>query len=523
MSRHGRDARARRMSQLSQVVPDEPTRGSDLDKQALDKARANLQRMRSIKLPFCARYLVMRRVNHFTKLAIAAAACTFALAMVKFELSLRAERGQALASLENTGKTVAKALKLQMEADFATLDSIANLWHLNSQLSREDFRKYVLSKYFENKLVAIQTIILIHRIKAQHRNTYETDPQSIQVRTDCCNGTRYDIPSQGIYCRAKARNQCNIQGENRFYITAAFPQEDGSRLVLPALPDDPEHLVVFYQEPLENNPGPTGFDIGSLGSRQAAFDEGVETGEKAVTRRMLRVFAVTPEFGMLVWNNVYADKAVYENATLLTDRVEMGTKAQIEEQGREPYALGSVVAVYELQNMFVGIIKKVFGREIQNTQLLLFDDRAGTPEAERLLAMYDQSLTEEQMSLDMVAKADQTESQLTAGDDVQINKFSLERSNTAFSVALIPNENFFSERVSRNPYYILGISLAMVLVGQLERWLGHPWIVSQHQLIKDALEAEIRERLEQTMRYGDSNEVKNDDDEGPPTVRNAFE
>jgi len=445
----------------------------------------------------------MRRVSHFGKVSIVAALVTLSLAFVKFHLSLEAEEEQALATLGNTAKTVANALRLQMESDLWVLDSVANLWHLDSQLSRHEFRQYVLSPYFMPKLTAMRTVILVHRVQAQHRDLYEMDPESVEVREDCCNGTAYDIPSEGLYCRDSAKNQCRITGEPRLHITAAFPQPEGGKPeVMPASVDDPEHLVVWYQEPLELNPGPTGFDLGSLASRRVGFEESTETGRKAFTKRLLRQFATVPEYGMLVWNNVVTDNAAFGNSSLLQG-APIFTKAEVEQQGKEPYAIGSVVAVYTLQHMLTGLIENVFGRELEDTRLYLFDERPTTGESERLLAIYDAQMTKAEVGNLVVEMGEMHRDEIIAQTEhTQLNRFLICDGYMSLSVAVAPKRNYFRHRVSNVPHFILAITLVMIMISQLERWCGHPFIVSQHGLVRELIEKRLMQHLNLRLPAG---------------------
>jgi len=450
-------------------------------------------------LPCISRYLVVQRVNHFTKIALMVAVATLFLALLKFELSLRAEQSHALEALENTGKTVAKSLKLQMEADMSTLDGVANLWALNSRISRMDYRRFITSPYFKDRLLSMNTVMLVHRIKPWQRDSYETDPESVVVRTDCCNGTKYDIP--GSTCRAKAKNQCNIPGANRFFITE-FVTVDGKTQVLPATADASgrnEYLVIMYQEPYELNPGPTGFDIGSQVDRRAAFYEADKTGLKVVSKRLLRVFAARKEFGMLVLNNVFVNNVKYGDKTLL-DGVPIASKSEVMSSGGEPYFIGSVVAVYLLEPMLIKIINKVFGREIQNTRIYLFDDGAAVSETERLIGLYDPSLSEDQMMDLVIELSERTKAELLFDKNSQVNTFALEGTKAVFSVGMVPNSNYLAAHVSQVPYYILGISIAIIAISQFERWLGHPWIVSEHELIRAAIEQDLRSKIDEEMK-----------------------
>lgn len=90
-----------------------------------------------------------------------------------------------------------------MQADLATLDTVANLWSLSGDLSREDYRKFILSPYFSERRRVMDTIMLVHRIQPSHQEAYETHPDAVRARAACCNSSEYDIPSQHVVCRSE--------------------------------------------------------------------------------------------------------------------------------------------------------------------------------------------------------------------------------------------------------------------------------------------------------------------------------
>lgn len=112
------------------------------------------------------------------------------------------------------------------------------------------------------------------------------------------------------------------------------------------------------------------------------------------------------------------------------------------------------------------------------------------PTNERLLAVYDPELTEEEMVEMLVQLGAATVPEITgASPDTQSHSFDLEDLSLRLTMAMVPSDSYFASRVSNVPYAILGISIGMVLFAQAERWVGHPSVVSQSGLIRDSIEA----------------------------------
>jgi hypothetical protein len=372
------------------------------------------------------------------------------------------------------------------------------LWHLDSSLSRADYRKYILSDYFAPSLESMLTVMLVHRVQAHQRDILETDADSVRVRNECCKGTVYDIPTAGKSCREVAKFQCKVAGDDRFNFMQ-MRYEDGKRKgMVPASRNASEYLVMMYMEPLELNPGPMGLDFFSMPDRRAGFLDADESGEKGMTTRMLRAFADTSEFGLLVWNNLFIDLSVDANKTLYHG-VKLAKKERIIAAGGTPYSLASVVAVYRIQVLLENVITKVFGAEVGQTQIFLFDDRPSTGERQRLMAMYDQSLTPSQRSNRAVAIGDKTKAELTDAESAQINSFKVKGTQSAFSVAVVPTERYMATHTSEYPYFILMISLLLVAVAQLERWCGHPILISSYTLKQARIEEELRAKVESSI------------------------
>jgi len=478
----------------------------------VERARNTLRKIRTLKLPCCARWIIVVRANHFAKVAVFAVFITVCIASVKYKLSMQAERNLALQTLENTGRTVAKALKTQVEADMAALDEIARLWRFAPTITRDEYRSYILHDYFRRSLSSLETIMLVHRVKAGQRNAYEMDADAIRVRDACCNGTTYDIPSQGKYCRDQAKEQCVISGPSMYHINALFMGNDGSKTFRPAPDDANEHLLVWYQEPLELDPKPMGIDVGSIGNRRAAFVKAEKTGMKGFTTRFLRECGNNFEFRMLVFNNVFVDKATHSNH-VLKDGVPFDSKQKLIAAGKEPYAIGSVVGVYKVQMMLYTTMRGVFGAEIEQTRVYLVDDRATTPASLRFLAYYDPSLGLEQMFDEVLKMARQPSAPWESSEDVQRHAVNISGTDTSLSIVLEPNSDYFFRRISFTPFCIFLASIVIIIVAQVERWCGHPSIVSQNKLVLIALEAEIREQVLETMNDGKYQRPNGDGDD----------
>lgn len=503
-------------ARLNQVVPAEPNDGL--------KPAPRLSSSRACKLPCCAYYIAMRRVNYFMTVAVVAAFCTFAIAGVKFWLALRGEEEQAIRALKNTGVTLAKAFKLQMESDFGTLDAVANLWYVKPKLTRSEFRKFIMSDYFVKDMTMVNTVILAHRIQNHERNAAETDPGSVQLRIDCCNRTTYDRPILGKRCRETAINQCRIPGDRYHFMQAR--KVNGRGGVYSADWNSSEYLIIMYQEPLELNAGPTGFDFFSKADRKAGFDEAERTGMKAVTKRLKRVFAQYTEYGMLVFNNVFTRRDYKGVRTLIGGNITVQRKQRVIDAGHTPYAIGSIVAVYKVQDMLRTMVESVFPiKEVKDTKIYLFDDRTTTPATEQLIAYYDPMLTQTQGARFLADIADTTKAQVLGRSPRSVvNSRGVDDTSFQFSIVLEPNDAYFSSKTGPYPYYILMVSIAVILIAQLERWLGHPYIISETEYVRALIEAKIRADLEEEIakstalaadkvqlsaRYG----VKDDDEE----------
>mmetsp|Transcript_3279 Transcript_3279/g.10203 ORF Transcript_3279/g.10203 Transcript_3279/m.10203 type:complete len:524 (-) Transcript_3279:33-1604(-) len=448
---------------------------------------------RTIRLPFCAYRIAMRRVSHFNKIALFAAMCTLVLSGVKYYLARQGERDAALKSLKHTAISVTKALRLTMTSDLSTLDAVANVWHLDSRMSRYDFRQLILSDYFRPQLNMMETIILIHRVRGNQRDAMETEPSAVQVRTECCNTTAFDVPARGKICRNTAKNQCRIPG-NRYHFVQRITREDGSKAMVPAA-NNSEYAVIYYQEPLEDNPGPTGLDMMSMADRIEAFWESDRTGLKGVTKRLKRFYSAVPEFGMLIWNNVFLD-TTRDGEKMMLDGVQLQTKQRILDAGGEPYAVGSVVAVYRIQNLLRTVATQVFGEELMDAKLYLFDKRSKTEENERLLAMYDMRQNEEDTNSEVWENRDQPIDFFLKDENAQYNDLVVPGTEVAFSVALVPHSDYLARHTTEYPLIILGISLCLVICAQMERWMGHPIIISELTLQRSLVEQELREELE---------------------------
>jgi len=482
---------------MAQVFPDED--GDVLQEGSCPsnvKKAPTLASKKTLKLPGCAYHIALSRANHFSKIAFLAFMCTSSLAVVKYYFATQGEDDLNLQSLRDTAKSLARSVQLQIEADLEALDGVANLWHLDSKMKRHTFREYIKSKFFASNLQAMQTVLLTERVQPHNRDAIETDPDSVQLRRDCCSGTKYNVPDRDLYCVQKASSQCSIEGEDRYYFTEKT--QDG---VLLASRNDQERLIVMYQEPFKENPGPTGLDMLSLPTRRDAWWLSAETGKKAMTKRMERVFS-PGEFGLLIWNNLFVDKLVDGSKSPMIDGVNLMTKHELESQGKEPFSIASVVAVFEVQHMFVEIITRIFedSQSLLHTTVWLLDSRDDTGERERILAMWQWGLTQEQMREQVMEKQAMTMDELRNGNDMavieHIDGLDGVADGTKLSLMVVPSEDYLALNRSPFPIFILLISLALACVAQAERWVGHPIVISSTRLWQAKIEKELREEVE---------------------------
>lgn len=80
---------------------------------------------------------------------------------------------------------------------------------------------------------------------------------------------------------------------------------------------------------------------------------------------------------------------------------------------------------------------------------------------------------------------------------------------TKLSVLVIPAEGFLAGMQSFNPQLILALSLVLATVAQLERWIGHPIVVSSTKLWQAKIEKQMRETLEGEIVASASQEAVN--------------
>jgi hypothetical protein len=211
---------------------------------------------------------------------------------------------------------------------------------------------------------------------------------------------------------------------------------------------------------------------------------------------MERVFS-PGEFGLLVWNNLFVDRAVDGNKSVMIDGVTLMTKEELEHEGKEAYSIGSVMAVYELQYMLSNVIARVFGRALDNTRVWLLDERANTEENERILAMWDASLTEPEMAANVMVNKEKTKADLLQGNSKSYD-FSIDgmAEGTKLSILVVPHERFLSDMRSYYPGLILALSLVLATTSQVERWIGHPIVISSTKLWQAKIEQELRDDIE---------------------------
>merc|ERR1719502_1398002 len=110
--------------------------------------------------------------------------------------------------------------------------------------------------------------------------------------------------------------------------------------------------------------------------------------------------------------------------------------------------------------------------------------------------MYDQTLTPTQRSNKAVELSSKTREELTNAELMELNYFEVAGSRARFSVAIVANEEYLSKHTSSYPLIILLLSAGLVIIAQLERWIGHPSIISQSSLVRAKIEAELRAEVE---------------------------
>jgi len=202
-----------------------------------------------------------------------------------------------------------------------------------------------------------------------------------------------------------------------------------------------------------------------------------------------------------VFNNVYTRIENKGVKTILHDDMELQKKQRVIDSGGTPYAIGSVVGVYAVQDMLFEIVNKVFPRDgVKDAKIYLFDERMTTPPYEQFFAFYDPMLSEIESKERMTQNAHLSKAQVLADNPRAVEGMqSINGTTFQFSVLLAPNDDYLSEQTSFYPYCILCISVLLVFVGQCERWLGHPTILSESQLVQAKVEAKMRKDVEEKV------------------------
>eukprot|EP00929_Paragymnodinium_shiwhaense_P078041 TRINITY_DN40363_c0_g1_i2.p1 TRINITY_DN40363_c0_g1~~TRINITY_DN40363_c0_g1_i2.p1 ORF type:complete len:184 (+),score=22.39 TRINITY_DN40363_c0_g1_i2:131-682(+) len=155
------------------VIPEQPRLDSNTAQSASDMSVGWW-----MKLPWTAQYVGVRRARHFSKVAFAAAFAAIAMGVFKYVLAVQGEEAVIAKGLQNSAVVLASSMQMQMESDFATLDNVANLWHLDSRLDRAAFRKFIKAEFNRINLRSMQTIILI---QPSQREAVETHPPPVKV------------------------------------------------------------------------------------------------------------------------------------------------------------------------------------------------------------------------------------------------------------------------------------------------------------------------------------------------------
>lgn len=208
------------------------------------------------------------------------------------------------------------------------------------------------------------------------------------------------------------------------------------------------------------------------------------------------MFESRREFGMTILSPVFVNKNLDGEKTMF-DNVRLATKQQIEREGGVPHAAGVVAGTYVLQLVLENAIRGIFGEELLGTHIYLFDNRQSVEPQERLLAVYDPLLKSdeaftESMRLNATTMQALTDSCLNS----QTNVVEASGTDMSFAIVVCARQSYFDAKSTHTPYLILLISVALVLVAQIERWLGHPVVLSSERALQSVIEGSIRDELE---------------------------
>jgi PAS domain S-box-containing protein len=241
-----------------------------------------------------------------------------------FVASRNGDYQKLLLSFKITAEHRYETLRMEMERDLGTLESLQALYASNDHITRfqfGDFARYSLSKHS-----SIQALEWIPRVSADKRESYERDARR--------------------------------QGFRAFQIT-----EKDNREKMARAPNRTELFPVYFVQPYRGNEAALGFDLGSNPARRTALEEARDTGGMTASRRIKLVQEKADQYGFLVFAPVYRRGAPLHTV-----------------EGRRKNLRGFVLGVFRIGDM----LEKTLGSRLQEDIPFSVYDTAA-PEEERFL------------------------------------------------------------------------------------------------------------------------------------------
>jgi len=427
----------------------------------------------TMKMPRCCRRgpqkkvlisLAMKRATRFGATSALVLLGGFVWSGVRFYLMVDGENQVSEQNFKKLAASIGKTIRQRVEKDLVYQDMIANVWAATPNITRAHFRTLVMSEAYAPGLETMTGISLIPRVLgAAQRRALEDHPDSEHLRTECCANTG----STGSSCATVAATGlfCRSNDEQRYQIT-----QFGANGLEPAIANtsdyiarvgSEEYMVVDMIEPFASNSKVWGFNLLSSQTRNLAWQAAQATGQKTFTRRLNLVQSSSSEYGFLVWLPIFS-RADGSWTTALSGNVTGLT------------SVGSVNGVYRAQHLLTTAMESTYSEEqLQDITVYLFDAATELNGQSQYLGVHGSSEADPYNTF-----AGATES------SVSQNEYLVERvpikvaSADAEWVVLVAASNaFLSDRRTNNPWLALVISLAMLIGGAVERWLGHPALV----------------------------------------------
>jgi len=412
--------------------------------------------------------LAMTRASRFGMLSAIILVGALAWSAIRFYLMIDGENQVSEEAFRRLAESITRTIQTKVQQDLIYQDMIANVWAADPKISREHFRRLVMSEAYAPGLDTMTGISLIPRVSgALERAALEGDPDSERLRGECCsNATSAGaacsvVAATGLFCEASPTARYRI---TEFGAGGELVPANGTSPDYLARVGSEEYMVVDVIEPFETNSKVWGFNLLSSPARHSAWLSAMKTGKKTFTRRLNLVQSTDKEFGVLVWLPVFKSSSGGWT-TALAGNVDGLT------------AVGSVNGVYRVQHLLTTALQSTYSEaQLSDTTIFLFDNADELGGRAQFLAAYGTGAVDSYS-----AYGDMSIDDLVAGGTfIEQRDLVIANSNAKWAAVVIANTRYLGKRRTNNPWVALVISVVMLVGGTLERWLGHPSLLVEY-------------------------------------------